>query len=86
MNLKKFNCDMACFSLFVDVVYNKHKHVKPPWDIHKSKVAITMVVLTRVGNKYRSMALLTIIWITSFNELSFARKHNSITLMKHNPF
>ncbi len=75
---------MACFSLFVDVVYNKH--VKPPWDIHKSKVAITMVVLTRVGNKYCSMALLTIIWITSFNELSFAKKHNSITLMKHNPF
>ncbi len=45
-----------------------------------------MVVLARVANKYRSMTLLTIIWITSFNELSFARKHNSTTLMKDKPF
>jgi len=86
MNLEKFNCDMACFSLFVDVVYNKHKHVKASLGHPQIKSGSNYGCFSKGSKQILFHGLANHHWITSFNELSFVRKHNSTTLMKDKPF
>jgi hypothetical protein len=65
MNLKIFNNDMAQLPFFVDLIYNQCKNIKAfSKQVHKSKVAIIVVVSIRVLSTYSSMVSITMFRIT----------------------
>jgi hypothetical protein len=65
MNFKNSYNDMARFSFFVDVIDNQSKTTQPPLDIHKSSVAIIVMLSSRARRTQSSMVLLTMLRITS---------------------
>jgi len=65
MNFKNSHNDMARFSFFVDVIDNQSKTTQPPLDIHKSNVAIIVMLSSRARRTQSSMVLLTMLRITS---------------------
>jgi hypothetical protein len=59
MNFKNSQNDITRFSFFVDVIDNQSKATQPPLDIHKSSVAIIVMLSSRAKRTQSSMVLLT---------------------------
>jgi hypothetical protein len=53
MNFKNSYNDMARFSFFVDVIDNQSKTTQPPLDIHKSSVAIIVMLSSKERKKHK---------------------------------
>jgi hypothetical protein len=65
MNLQNSHNDMTRFSFFIDVIDNQSKATQAPLGIHKSNVAIIVMLSSRARRTQSSKVLLTMLRIAS---------------------
>jgi hypothetical protein len=85
MNFKDPNCNMTCFPLFVDVIYNKWKHVKASLKHPQIKSGSCHGCFNKGKRHIPFHGLAYHHWSDLGGELLSTRKHNPIALIEDKP-